>query len=417
MPNAFTYILATRLPRGVLTLLIALAASAACTLTASSQQQGVVYFPINSDRVLPQFSLNPHTLPQLLQRIRAVHPDSLPRMRYGVAAYASPDGRTPFNLRLIERRRNAMVRLLADSCGIPMENILINPTEIPVSGVISYLADKRPEYAESVLPILREIDTTSGRSIERGMERLRRLDGGRIWRRMAQDVLPNFRYGEIIFPATPARTITHHPLSLSSQTSACEYSASLPLSLTAMSPQPQGSIINRMQSATHSLTLGTNLLEGAFAIANLFADYRWTPRFSSLISLHYSCWDYGTETRKFRLAAVATEFRWWLKPATDGIFTALNLGTGIYNVMWDNIRWQDPKGGLPAIGAGAKVGYRCQLFNSRRWKLELSAGLAAYYLRFDEYRNVHNGPQFDKGETIKLIPNGFGMSLAYQIPM
>lgn len=419
MPTLYFKIICHNLSRISIAVCLAImgiiATIAPCAASSSKPLEYTVFFPINSSRIRTDFGDNKQVISALIKHFRDATRDSIKVGKIAIHSLASPDGRTAFNRKLIRDRHQALARLLSDSCAIPMQQIIFKESEIPVQGVILLIKEQKPSYCDTVIPILQQIDTNNPGSIEKGMRTIKSL-GGTIWKQISTDILPQFRYASVALP-TPLKLLGTQ-LSLTPPASLFTSPVITPPdTLSHGVCSTFGTSVTTAVSHTPSLALGTNLFEAAFAIANLHADYRWTPHFSSSLSLHYSCWNYGTETRKFRLAAIATEFRWWLKPSGMGLFSAINLGTGIYNVVWDNIRWQDPKGGLPALGAGAKIGYRLPLFNSPRWVLDLSAGAAIYRIRYDEFRNVHNGPQFSRGASTIVIPNGIGVVISYLIPL
>ncbi len=165
---------------------------------------------------------------------------------------------------------------------------------------------------------------------------------------------------------------------------------------TALYSQTDSTTVEPLSAAAssrHSWYLKTNLAAWTLLIQNISVEADVSDRLSVALPIYYSGLNYFTRTVKFRTIAFQPELRYWLRQDSDnGLFLAIHGGVAWYNLAVNgSIRFQDHNGNTPALGGGVNVGYRCDITQSGRWRLELDAGLGAYSLNYDKYANVTNG--------------------------
>ena len=145
----------------------------------------------------------------------------------------------------------------------------------------------------------------------------------------------------------------------------------------------------------------TNLFGWGLGITNLAFEMGFAPHWSFALPLYYSAWDYiGTQT-KFRTFTMQPELRYWLREDNDGFFTGLHFGMSYYDVAFGgDYRYQDHHMETPAVGGGLSIGYRMPISRNRKWKLEFSAGVGAYYVNYDRF---YNTPDYKEGLLVDSI--------------
>ncbi len=161
--------------------------------------------------------------------------------------------------------------------------------------------------------------------------------------------------------------------------------------------------------------LATNAVEWGMAIANLTGEYDFSPRWSVALSLHYSAWNYGKVTRKFRTFIFRPEARIWLNDCIRGLFFNAHLQMAAYNFAlpsWE-YRIQDTGGKHPALGGGVGIGYRLNLDRKGRWSAQADLSVGVYHLDYNRFRNVRNGELVDRKSHAWAGIDHFGISIVY----
>jgi hypothetical protein len=160
--------------------------------------------------------------------------------------------------------------------------------------------------------------------------------------------------------------------------------------------------------------LATNSIDWAFGIANIAWELDLAKHWSVNLPVALSAWDYFSSNVKFRVASFRPELRYWLTPARR-FFLGAHVGVAYFNMAFGgDYRYQDHKGKDPAIGGGISFGYRLPITQSRRWWLELTAGVGVYYANYDKFINKPNGALLHSHTRTAIIPDCLGVKFIYR---
>ncbi len=381
------------------------------TDTAISEAVFSVEFPINGHRVNPSLGRNSATIDSLATLISVIKSDTLISLdSVHVWGYASPDGRINSNLALADRRKNSLAEYIRDSVGIPSDLIVLRGSLVLWDELRAIAAEGGTPMSQRVCRIASEGSDSSQADVSRRISRLKALDNGRVWRILASDIFPRLRCGAAVAittrkaatpPAAPDTVSVPEPASEPEPVEITE-------THTAVTPATPASCFTEWHLSTNIPALG-------MAIANLSGHYDFACRWSAALSIYYSGWNYGMQTRKFRTFIFRPEVRFWLRNGHNGFFVDGHLSMVAYNFAMPSWRYriQDADGDHPALGGGVGIGYRLPLGKAGKWAVEAQLGAGLYHLRYDRFENRPNGPLVDtRSRTWGGIDN-FAISVVY----
>lgn len=330
-----------------------------------------------------------------------------------IVGAASPDGPYSVNRRLSEERAQAVGRYLSAQTGIPER--YINVSAIPEDW------NKFDRYIDQSLSAadcakVRHIVSTTA-NLDVRERKLRNLEGGRIWRILVADVLPQLRCVTIEAELKDHSTLTF----------TLDNSENLPAPDLGPEPGPENlSQAEDLSSQTQAEDLSspglpyhwyvkTNLAAWAMLVANVQAEMDIVSHLSVMLPIYYSGWDYFKSTLKYRTFTVLPEVRYWPRGDNQGFFAGLHGGFSYYNVALDGkARWQDHDGNTPAWGGGLTVGYRLPIRKSSPWQFEFSVGAGVYSLDYDTFHNYKNGLLTGRHKKTFFGIDNFAVTLSYR---
>ena len=340
-------------------------------------------FALDSSVIDPDFGANRASLVELREALDT----RCPAVVYVYGA-ASPDGRLDMNLRLADRRLRSLEQYLVDRCGIPGDVLYSRGSSVPWDQFRRMVADD-PRVVEIAS---RGSDDNPADAAAR-MRALRKLDGGRVWRRLVEDVFPRLRgAGVMLIVPAPQPEPEPTPAPEPEPTPEPQYEpATVAEAISAPLSEPSPAPV-----CGHRWAVGTNLLAWGMAVANLSGEATLGCRWSLALSLYYSGWDYASDTRKFRTFIFRPEARFWTRSALRGLYLQAHVQMAAYNFAMPSwsYRIQDVGGDHPALGGGIGLGYRLPLGNGR-WALDAAIGAGVYHLKYDRFENRDNGPLVD----------------------
>ena len=164
--------------------------------------------------------------------------------------------------------------------------------------------------------------------------------------------------------------------------------------------EPEAVPADKPQDCEKLWRVYTNIPAWGMAIANAGGEYDFSCHWSANLSIYYSAWNYGTETRKFRTFIFRPEVRRWLHTDHHGFFVDAHLQMAAYNYSHPSgqYRIQDVGGKNPALGGGIGVGYRINVPWKGKpgdWSFEAQLGCGVYHLYYDRFENRANGQLID----------------------
>ena len=361
---------------------------------------------------------------------KAWREDNLTGIR--IVGAASPDGPYSVNRRLSEERAQAVGRYLSAQSGVPAK--YINVSSIPEDW------DKFDRFigqslsADDCAKVRLIVSSTA--NLDERERKLRRAEGGRIWRILVAEVLPLLRcvtieaelkdHSTLTFtldnstelPAPdlgpePGPELTPQAGELSSQTETETLPQAGGLSSQAETDAQAGGLSS--QVLPYHWYVKTNLAAWAMLVANVQAEMDVVSHLSVMLPIYYSGWDYFKSTLKYRTFTVLPEVRYWPRGDNQGFFAGLHGGFSYYNVALDgNTRWQDHDGNTPAWGGGLTVGYRLPIRKSSPWQFEFSVGAGVYTLDYDTFHNYKNGLLTGRHKKTFFGIDNFAITLSYR---
>lgn len=156
------------------------------------------------------------------------------------------------------------------------------------------------------------------------------------------------------------------------------------------------------------MALKTNIAYDAIAVPNLAFEIQCSKHISVELPVMLSGWDISSE-HAVRTFAIQPEGRWWLKKAGTGHFFGVHAHMALFNVKWDENRYQNT--GRPLLGAGVSYGYKLPF--SRHWGAEFTLGAGYANMKYDTYYNIDNGAKIETKSRNYWGITRVGLSLSY----
>lgn len=403
--TAFAHFI-TKTARSVAASAFFLCIMAAVAQTTATETVFEINFPINSHTVYRTFGDNEATLDSLGRMLKRTKGSraAVELREVSMNGTASPDGRLTSNIRLANRRMRAMADYISRVYGIDTSLITLGEARVPWDEFRAMIASE-----PRLLDIVSKGSDDSWLDAGIRMDRLKALDGGRVWRRLAKDVFPRLRRSVVM-------TVTVEELPEPVESEPChepeaEPAVAEPEPAVEPAPAPQA----EAAPCRRSWHAATNALALSMAIANVQGEYDFGCRWSVAASVYYSAWNYGSVKRKLRTFIFRPEVRYWLSEGHRGFFFDAHIQMAAYNVAlpgW-KYRIQDVKGHHPALGGGLGAGYRLPLGSKGRWALEAQVGVGCYHLEYNRYENVDNGRLVDRRERTFVGIDNVAVSVVY----
>lgn len=162
------------------------------------------------------------------------------------------------------------------------------------------------------------------------------------------------------------------------------------------------------KTAERYLALKTNIAYDAIAVPNLAFEMQLSKHISVELPVMFSGWDISSE-HAVRTFAVQPEGRWWLKKAGTGHFFGVHAHMALFNVKWDENRYQSTD--RPLLGAGISYGYKLPF--SRHWGAEFTLGAGYANMKYNTYYNIDNGALIETKSRNYWGITRLGLSLSY----
>lgn len=388
---------------------LAAPASAAPLSPESSSTEITVDFRINSHKIEENFSTNPESLKRLRSLLKETRGNSTVTLdSICVWAFASPDGRLDSNRRLSLRRMVAMRDYLVEVLEVDPDLIVARNSTVPWDYFRQQLKVRPFKGSDRVLEIISEGSDGVMADNTRRMEKLKHLDGGRVWDILCKEYLPEMRV------ACTLTIATHRPMSPLTPPATEVLPPTLALREISPDEAQAADMPWRCDGAWH---LRTSIPAWGAAVANVAGEYDFACRWSVALGVDYSGWNYGKVTRKFRTFRLRPEVRFWTMSGHKGFFIEAHASMIYYNVAlpsWE-YRIQDRDGRTPALGGGLGIGFRLPISRNGRWSLEAAVSAGAYSLDYDRFENRYNGPLVDSRKRFFFGIDNAAISLVYTI--
>lgn len=288
---------------------------------------------------------------------------------------ASPEGSQSLNEELEIGRAAALRKFIEQFVTVPDEVVSWSRTCWSLNDIRQDIINSDIESKEEITRILDE-------NPDNIAERIREIDGGKIWTQLYSSYFTPLRNSMVVFTTRikPVQVRELQHVTAPAQT----YSGiRLAKSVAPMPPE---------QEWSRRILLKSNAAALGLAIANVAAEVDIARHWSFSLPVYYSAWNYFGPKTKFRLLAFQPEIRWWLSESNDGFYAGAHFGAAWYNfATGGDWRIQDKDGRNPAIGGGLDIGYRMDLSGDGRWKIEFALGAGARHLEYDRFYNEPDG--------------------------
>ena len=155
------------------------------------------------------------------------------------------------------------------------------------------------------------------------------------------------------------------------------------------------------------IAVKTNLLEWATVSPNISAEFVVSPTMSLDLTASFNEWT-PYKNAKFDHFRIQPELRYWFQRPMAQHFLGFTLMYIDYELLRKG-EYHDGQG----IGGGFTYGYDFVL--SKRWNLELTAGIGAFYRFEKKYDEGTTIPSSNNANRWCLVPIKLGVTLSYVI--
>ena len=364
--------------------------SAGALRDSTIRQKFQISYPVNETEIYEDYLDNKSAL-RTIRRYFANSPriDSIV-----IYSYASPEGPYGLNRRLAKERGERARRYLMEMTSareFPDSLIIINPTAENWDGLLDMVNSDYPYFdKQDVIRLLTREDISE----DKKKELLKELNGGRPWRFIKANILPNLRY------ATWVAEWVYVPYILDNLPAMepvqpkvfAEVQTTLPIAFRDYPvQQPQ-------EGRKTILALKTNLLYDALSLTNFSVELPFCKDRMSVLYYHqFPWWTWGQADNEYctRFLSIGGEARWWFKTKDrlNGHFLGAYAESGKYDFEYQrSICYQGE-----FYSAGLSYGYAMPIGRHLNLEFSVSAGYAsiAYrgYTPSEDYEILWRDPE------------------------
>ena len=346
-----------------------------------------IFYRSAVSRIEPWFKNNAATLDAATKGLRAiVYNSNLRIYKVYVIGAASPEGGKALNARLGHDRAEGVKTFLKN-----IEPRLTDSDFVVIS---------KGEDWEGAVKIAESFDRESGYDAISGIfkdsanpeakkSKMKRLQGGRIWRKLISDYYPSLRRTDIYVLYSTVQPIP--PIECELPDGALEVLYSDYIAPPTVLPEVEFPEPEQPQGKFYSIALKTNALYDVVTALNAEVEVPIGRKFSLMVEDVFPWWNWGPNGKKycFQLWSMGVEPRWWFarddrKDYLTGHFAGLYGMSGKYDLQWDTKMCYQGE----FWSAGLTYGYALPVTRWMNMEFSVSAG----FLRTD-YRHY----QPDKG--------------------
>lgn len=319
---------------------------------------------------------------------------------------ASPEGSHAYNSWLASGRMEAIETLTGTAASVPDSVVFGNWLHFPYEHLAQLIEASAWEHKDTTLAILNGNDY---------INRLKKLDNGRVWKQINKLFLSDMRYGSVVIttytPPLPAMTGT-------GMTDGIRYTG-----ITSLQHAGPPMVMPQTKTEwTRRICLKTNAIGWGLGISNAAAEIDLIPHLSLNVPIYYSAVNYFVQTLKFRTFSIHPEVRWWPFSTTNsGLFAGVHAALTSYNFAFDGgYRYQDHGRKSPALGGGIGIGYSLPIRKIPHLKVEFTLGAGVYSIHYDKFYNTPNTADGLLVDSVKGVYWGLdqvAVSLSYSFDL
>ena len=365
----------------------------------------------------PGYKDNASTLKAATKGLRSiVYNGNLRIYKVYIIGAASPEGSKELNARLSRDRAEGVKTFLKD-----IEPRLTDSDFVVVS---------RGEDWEGAAKIAEMFDSQSGdgmisgifkdsRNAESKKMTMKRLNGGKVWRKLITDYYPSLRRTDIHVLYSTVKPI--EPIDYQSPDIKLEVPYSMELAPKTVLPEIEFPEPEPPQEKFYSVALKTNALYDVVTALNAEIEIPIGKKFSLMFEDVFPWWNWGPNGNKycFQIWSMGVELRWWFsrddrRDYLTGHFVGAYGMSGKYDLQWNTKLCYQGE----FWSAGLTYGYALPVCDWMNMEFSVSAG----YLRTD-YRHYQPDPgyehlfrdKYNVGTTTWLGPTKLKVSLVIPI--
>jgi hypothetical protein len=336
-----------------------------------------IYYPINDTELHEDYLDNPSALKSIKKQfVTSPRIDSII-----IYSYASPEGPFKLNTRLArergERARRYLLETMASVRDFPDSLIIIKPTAENWEGLLDMVNSHYP-YADKqdVINLLTREDISN----DRKKVLLKKLNGGRPWRYIRSNILPNLRYATWVAEWVHVPLIPQNIPAIEAIRSKAVAQANT-ISTPPIAPQHYP-VLPPQEGRKTILALKTNLLYDILSLTNFSIEVPfWKDNMSVLYYHQFPWWTWGQADNEFctRFLSIGAEARWWFKTKDrlNGHFLGAYSESGKYDFEYQRrICYQGE-----FYSAGLSYGYAMPIGRNLNLEFSISAGYASIAYR------------------------------------
>ncbi len=352
-------------------------------------------------------------LDSIISLINKVNTDNRVKLAYvWVGGSASPDGRLSQNIRLAQNRGKALTDYISSHTNILADQLRFDNLGEDWYTITETIKNSVSEYKDEILEVI-----ANESDLDRREAKLKRLNGGRPWTWLKNEILPNFRNARMVIVCS-AEDINVEPIEKVEpeqvQQPSRDTIPDVAPAVVELPAQPVDSVVPEpLPVKTWFIAAKTNLLWLAGTVANVGVEVQFADKWSIDIPLYYSPYNTSSD-RKIRVLATQPEVRYWLGDfAGEGHFIGLHGHLMGFNVaINDNGRYQDAES--PLWGFGLGYGYAINWGKTKNWGMEFNLGLGFANYKYDKFYNLPNGQKCGEGEDWYYGLTRAGVTLTYK---
>lgn len=158
-------------------------------------EEGRAYldFPVNQMNIYPDYRRNPSELAAIKHTVDVVKNDvNTTITEIAIVGYASPEGRYAANARLAQGRAEALKSYVMNEYGFKADLFKVNSVPEDWTGLRAYVAKNDLPLKEEILSIIDKNES----DFDVKEERIKALDGGKVYAALLQDCYPALRHSD-----------------------------------------------------------------------------------------------------------------------------------------------------------------------------------------------------------------------------
>ncbi|MFI3277464.1 MAG: DUF3575 domain-containing protein [Rikenellaceae bacterium] len=370
-----------------------------------------IYFHYDKAHIDPTYMDNQ----QSLQLVDSLLSDSLylsTLRRINIMAQSSPEGKVSYNERLSERRRLSIKEYFTTKYP-QIDSTLWSFNAVAENWDLFHQhlqEDANLPDREQILSI-----SSSDRNADDKEWILKKMNDGKPWRYIAENILPLHRFGAsvLFIPLAPpaiAKPITIAPHRI----------------IEPLEPLQYQYVPTKQQRAKLLFALKTNLALDVLSVINIAAEIPIAERWSVVGEVIYPWWRNWPANYTMQIESYHAEVKYWLgdrstKEQLQGWSAGLYGGFGRYDIQ--PFSEEGVQGEFFDIGA--QVCYSHPITKSRRFYMEYALGIGYISTNYNDYYMAYDTEEFGDIKVIpypwmnsklrSVLPTRLGVSLVWHI--